>query len=134
MKISNHLGNFNLNIINEMENIYLLAAGTGITPMCKLIQSIHQLSKIEKKPRCVLLLNFNKTREDIIWKNHLHNLEENKEFTFKVIHILSQDENWDGDKGRIRKELLEKYIMKKNDPKKLACICGPILFNQEAYR
>ena len=66
MKISNHLGNFNLNILNEMENIYLLAAGTGITPMCKLIQSIHQLSKIEKKPTRCGFLNDNDLKLSIL--------------------------------------------------------------------
>ena len=128
LKISNHLGNFKMNRINEIQNIYLLAAGTGITPMCKLIQSIYRLSKKDKKSRHVLLLNFNKTQDDIIWRHHFKALEDNtnEEFTFKIVHILSQEEKWEGDKGRIRKELLEMYLEKKNGFKKIAFICGPI--------
>ena len=117
------------------ENFYLLAAGTGITPMCKLIQSIHKFCKMNKKRRTVTLLNFNKTQKDIIWKNEFKTLEDSKDFTFKVIHIMSQEDDWNGDKGRVRKEILEKYLPTgKSDFTKFAAICGPIMFNQESNR
>ena len=120
---------------SQIENFYLLAAGTGITPMCKLIQSIHKFCKNNKKKRTVTLLNFNKTQKDIIWKNEFKTLEDSKDFTFKVIHILSQEDDWNGDKGRVRKEILEKYLPTgKSDFKKFAGICGPIMFNQESHR
>ena len=118
----------------ENENFYLLAAGTGITPMCKLIQAIEKLSHTDSKTsRAVLLLDFNKTEKDIIWNDLLKEATE-KNYQLKVVHILSQEDSWNGDKGRVNKDLLEKYINLKNNPKKMAFVCGPILFNKECER
>ena len=90
---------------------------------------------MNKKRRTVTLLNFNKTQKDIIWKNEFKTLEDSKDFTFKVIHIMSQEDDWNGDKGRVRKEILEKYLPTgKSDFTKFAAICGPIMINQESNR
>ena len=135
LKISNHIGTFKMDSrFQEIENFYLLAAGTGITPMCKLIQAIEKLSQTDSKPsRSVLLMDFNKTQKDIIWNDLLKETTE-KNYQLKVVHILSQEDSWNGDKGRVNKDLLEKYIDIKNNPKKMAFVCGPILFNKECER
>ena len=135
LKVSNHIGTFKMDSrFQEIEKFYLFAAGTGITPMCKLIQAIEKLSQIDSKPsRSVLLMDFNKTQKDIIWNDLLKETTE-KNYQLKVVHILSQEDSWNGDKGRVNKDLLEKYIDIKDNPKKMAFVCGPILFNKECER
>ena len=87
IEISLQTGKFNAEILKEAKNIILLAAGTGITPMCKLIQYVQVLNKQDDIKRHITLLDFNKTRQDIIWFDEFEQYNEYLE----VHHILSQE-------------------------------------------
>lgn len=129
------MGNFNQEILKNATFITLLAAGTGFTPMCKVIQMLYHLSQKEKSKKQILLLNFNKTEKDIIWYDSLTRISNNEYFEFKIENVLSQDQNWNGHKGRVSKNLLETVLPKmENTTKKLACICGPIPFTRDCVR
>ena len=135
MDISNPIGSFNANIFKKSDFILLLAAGTGITPMCKVIQFINDYCTKNKSKKRILLLNFNKTKDDIIWRNQLENLKKSEEFQFEIENILSQDEQWNGYKGRISADLLTKMLPKLSEnEQKLACFCGPIPFTRTGYQ
>ena len=68
---SHPMGTFNTDLLKKANFIILLAAGTGFTPMCKVIQMIYHFSQKEQLKRQVLLLNFNKTEKDIMWQDDL---------------------------------------------------------------
>ena len=130
--ISLQTGKFNAEILKEAKNIILLAAGTGITPMCKLIQYVQVLNKQDDTKRHITLLDFNKTRQDIIWFDQF---EKSKNEHFEVHHILSQEESYEGFKGRVNKAMLEELLPTKNDEtKSLVFICGPIPFYKECEK
>lgn len=133
--LSYPMGNFNQEILKNATFITLMAAGTGFTPMCKVIQMVYYFSQKEKSKKQILLMNFNKTEKDIIWYDSLTRISNNEYFEFKIENILSQDQNWNGHKGRISKNLLETVLPKlENTAKKLACICGPIPFTRDCVR
>ncbi|XP_071455196.1 cytochrome b5 reductase 4 [Hetaerina americana] len=121
--------------------LLLLAAGTGITPMVRIIQWALQISSTQCKK--VTLIFFNKTENDIIWREQLDKLmaECNR---FTVRHVLSNaNDGWIHNRGIIRRELLEPYFTSA-DGKLLSgiteqlsiftCICGPIPFTRAAEK
>lgn len=90
----------------------------------------------------IRILFFNKTIQDIIWKEKLEELKLNYANKISLLlNVLSQETSseWNGIKGRINKDLLNKYIISttvNNDDddddnyQQLYCICGPKEFNQ----
>ncbi|KAK4308467.1 hypothetical protein Pmani_019835 [Petrolisthes manimaculis] len=106
--------------------LVLLAAGTGITPMIRLT-----LAALDNK-RKVLFILFNKTEEDIPWRKELSTLMEQHSSLLTVIHVLSQPaEGWSGETGRVREELLEKYVPRPSSQQPLyLCVCGPTPFTK----
>lgn len=71
-----------------------------------------------------------------MWRSWLENLE--SAGTLKIWHILSQsDENWEGLKGRVSKDILNKctnHSDKKTDNGSTFYICGPDPFVESALR
>lgn len=131
VEMSHQFGTFQVEKLTNIQSIFLLAAGTGITPMCKLIQFLFTLKDVKRK---ILLLDFNKTEQDIIWRDQFQTAQ-NEFCQLEIVHILSQDEKWSGKKGRIGSDLLKETLNPDDlKLKKLACICGPIRFTQEAHR
>ncbi|ESO83431.1 hypothetical protein LOTGIDRAFT_133451 [Lottia gigantea] len=132
--ISNYDGHFNSQRLDNDHQLVLYAAGTGFTPMVRLIhRSLQENSKIKS----VKLLFFNKKLEDIVWKDQLDQLATNSKNRFEVKYILSEaDDSWTGLKGRIRKELVSDHLPKTVDSntKLLVCACGPIPFTKEVMR
>ena len=56
------------------------------------------------------------------------------QLSFYGEHILSQEPDWSGQKGRVNHEILENLLPKTENIKKLACICGPIPFTRDCVR
>ena len=129
IQMSNPTGKFNVEILTDITNIILLAAGTGITPMCKLIQYIQVLNSQDNIKRHITLLDFNKTFGDIIWFDQLERYDE----LLQVHHILSQEEHPEYHKGRVNQALLEELLPAKHDKSKVF-ICGPIPFYKECEK
>ena len=103
VSVSDHTGVFSQAQIAHSDHIYLLAAGTGCTPIFSLL---HMLAK--RIPAVsTKLLYFNKTQADIIWREHLSEYQACHPW-LSVVHVLSE-EGWQGERGRVRKELLVKY-------------------------
>ncbi|KAM6279328.1 cytochrome b5 reductase 4-like isoform 3-T3 [Porphyrio hochstetteri] len=69
--VSNPEGNFKKSHVQTSEDLFLLAAGTGFTPMVKLLS--WALTKVSHL-RTVKLIFFNKTEDDILWRNQLEQL------------------------------------------------------------
>ena len=65
--ISDHLGSFSMTQIPEDRAVTLLAAGTGITPMVAILTS---LQARKQRPQ-LRLVTFDRTPEDIIWKDQV---------------------------------------------------------------
>ncbi|CAD5123541.1 DgyrCDS11881 [Dimorphilus gyrociliatus] len=124
----NYEGSFDLEKLKRAENLVMIAAGTGFTPMTSLIHYCLQ-NQDDKK---VKLMFFNKTEEDILWARDLCVLQETNS-NFNVINVLSQPSaNWQGPTGRIRKEILENWLPAAISPA-LVCVCGPSPFTETTF-
>lgn len=106
--LSKPLGDFDLKRIEKREAFLLLAAGTGITPMLSLL--LFLLERRVKKCQFARLLFFNRTSEDIPFKNQF-DLLENGDSRLKIDHILSEPEpDWKGLSGHVNKETIHSAI------------------------
>ncbi|KAL5009724.1 hypothetical protein ScPMuIL_012029 [Solemya velum] len=133
MKVSRYAGDFDESRLNECSHLVMYAAGTGFTPMIRLIYD----SIIEDKEshRQVKLMFFNKKEIDIIWKDQLDSLaKQSKRFT--VQYVLSDaDEQWVGLQGRISKDLFQKFTPSQEEgTSTLVCACGPTQFTEAVLR
>ncbi|KAI1301784.1 Cytochrome b5 reductase 4 [Halotydeus destructor] len=106
--------------------LYMISAGTGITPMISFINWLFAKSKVHDTKVC--LLYFNKTENDIIWREKFATLKDSHPSNFHVDHVLSQaDDQWTGRTGRISGELLESTEPYGSFPanEKAFFVCGP---------
>ncbi|NXU79052.1 NB5R4 reductase, partial [Oreotrochilus melanogaster] len=132
VSVSNPEGNFKKTQIQTSEDVFLLAAGTGFTPMVKLLDfALSEVSCL----RTLKLIFFNKTEDDILWRNQLEELAL-KDKRFEVQFILSQPtKGWLGKQGKISSSLLSEFVKRsKKDSKVLICICGPAPFTEQGVQ
>ncbi|NXE79104.1 NB5R4 reductase, partial [Cochlearius cochlearius] len=132
ISVSNPEGSFKKPQVQTSEDLFLLAAGTGFTPMVKLLNfALTEASFL----RTVKLIFFNKTEDDILWKNHLEQLAL-KDERFEVHFILSQPtKDWVGKQGKISSSLLSEFVKRsRRDSKVLICICGPTPFTEQGVQ
>ncbi|XP_038617333.1 cytochrome b5 reductase 4 [Tachyglossus aculeatus] len=132
VSVSSPEGNFKKSQLQAIEDLFLLAAGTGFTPMVKLLN--YALTKITSL-RKVKLLFFNKTEEDILWRSQLEQLALNDQ-RFEVEFILSEPHSgWSGRRGRMSLTLLSDGVKRSQDGSNvLICICGPAPFTELGMR
>ncbi|XP_040205979.1 cytochrome b5 reductase 4 isoform X2 [Rana temporaria] len=130
--MSNPRGCFKTSQVDEVEDIFLLVAGTGFTPTVKLLNHVLNGSNTLRK---VKLIFFNKTEDDILWREQLEKLS-STDRRFETQFVLSEpNDSWTGCKGQISTSLLSESIQRsKEDSTILICICGPNGFVEQAER
>ncbi|KFQ35784.1 Cytochrome b5 reductase 4, partial [Merops nubicus] len=132
ISVSNPEGNFKKSQVQTSEDVFLLAAGTGFTPMVKLLNfTLTEVSCLRR----VKLIFFNKTEDDILWRSQLEQLAL-KDERFEVQFILSQPtKGWLGKQGKISSSLLSDFVKRsRKDSKVLICICGPTPFTEQGVQ
>lgn len=125
-------GKFDVSLMDKRSRLLLLVAGTGLTPMIPLLNWALQNQRQE-----IQLMFFNKTEQDIIWREELDNFaSENPKFSIE--HVLSEPTStWNRTRGHISTELLLEHIPTRSSDLPVdtfVCVCGPIGFNQSAER
>ncbi|XP_058290793.1 cytochrome b5 reductase 4 isoform X2 [Hylobates moloch] len=132
VSVSSPEGNFKISKFQELEDLFLLAAGTGFTPMVKILN--YALTDIPSL-RKVKLMFFNKTEDDIIWRSQLEKLAL-KDKRLDVEFVLSAPTSeWNGKEGHISLALLSEFLKRNLDKSKvLVCICGPVPFTEQGVR
>lgn len=97
--------------------LLMIARGVGITPIMSMIRYLRDT----EDGRTVILLYGNQTAKDIIFRKEMENLSDN----FTVVHTLADvDEDWNGLKGFITKEMIAEYAQPILD-KAEVFLCGP---------
>ncbi|KAM4632690.1 cytochrome b5 reductase 4 isoform 2-T2 [Polymixia lowei] len=127
LSVSGPEGPFSLRPLREVTHLYLLAAGTGFTPMARLIRlALQELSTIRKTK----LLFFNRQEEDILWRSELDELAAGVE-RFEVEYVLSEPcDRWTGRKGRVQQSMLEDFLDRPEGSRCYVCVCGPAAFTE----
>ncbi|CAF2509728.1 unnamed protein product [Rotaria sp. Silwood2] len=128
--MSSYEGTFDIQRIDMCQTLILIAAGTGFTPMIRIINYVIKQTNNGKHIN-VFLLFFNKTEKDILCREELETIS--KQYKLIVHYILSEpDTEWTGETGYIRGELLHRLLpsspSKDHDTQTLVCICGPAPF------
>ncbi|XP_034467815.1 cytochrome b5 reductase 4 [Hippoglossus hippoglossus] len=119
-------GTFTARPLRDVTHLYLLAAGTGFTPMARLIQLAQDMDTIRKTK----LLFFNRREEDIFWRRELDDLAANNE-RFQVEYVLSDPcESWSGRTGRVDESMLQDFLNRPDGSKSYVCVCGPSAFTE----
>ncbi|KAE8603034.1 hypothetical protein XENTR_v10014202 [Xenopus tropicalis] len=126
ISISNPQGTFSSFQIENVMDVFLVAAGTGITPMIRLLQ--HVLTCVSSLRKAKLIF-FNKKEEDILWKEQVEELSlADKRFEAQLI-LSEPSVKWTGYRGQISYSLLNESILRTEEGSKiLICICGPNAF------
>lgn len=118
----------------HFNNVSLVLGGSGITPGYQLISRILR-AKIEGQKEDntkIRVIDANKTQDDMLLANELSQLAKDHSDQFQITHILSHpDDSWNGLKGHVSKELLEKYAFGPNEDS-AALLCGPPTMIQKA--
>nr|XP_004660521.2 cytochrome b5 reductase 4 isoform X1 [Jaculus jaculus] len=132
VSLSSPEGSFKISKLQELEELFLLAAGTGFTPMVKVLN--YALTYVPRL-RKVKLMFFNKTEEDIIWRSQLEKLAF-KDKRFDVEFILSAPTSeWNGKQGHISPALLSEFLKRGQEESSVfLCICGPTPFTEQGIR
>jgi ferredoxin-NADP reductase/Fe-S-cluster-containing dehydrogenase component/CRP-like cAMP-binding protein len=121
-------GQFTLNL-EEKENLLLVGAGVGITPLISMIRSLSD----QKSPRNIILLYGCRTSEDIIFYRDLMDLQ-NKNPNFSMQIYVSQTEVKSGYRpGRIQARDILQAIDSLNGSVSLYT-CGPETLMDMAIR
>ncbi|XP_037836393.1 cytochrome b5 reductase 4 isoform X2 [Kryptolebias marmoratus] len=131
ISVSGPEGTFSLRPLCDTTDLYLLAAGTGFTPMARLIHlALQEVDTI----RQTKLLFFNQRQEDILWYSQLDDLA-TKDRRFKVEYILSEpSDNWMGRTGRVDKAVLNELLIRPDGSRCYVCVCGPSAFTELTIR
>lgn len=105
LQVTDYSGDFKDSRLNEAKEIFLIAAGTGFTPMIRLIRrTVLENSSAEKS---VKLLFANRQEKDILWKQQLDELADNASPRFQVFYTVTQSTpEWEGYEGRVSMEML----------------------------
>jgi len=113
----------------EYKTYFLFAAGSGITPIFSILQSVLTVTTYSS----VYLFYGNKNQNTIIFKEKLDELEKQYPQRLKVVHTLSEPKvwtvwkQWKGRKGRIDPKDVEWFISNHPPTAQDAqyFICGP---------
>uniref|UniRef100_W5UKK7 Cytochrome b5 reductase 4 n=1 Tax=Ictalurus punctatus TaxID=7998 RepID=W5UKK7_ICTPU len=129
--VSGPEGSFTLRSVRDVTHLYLLAAGTGFTPMARLLcLALQDLPSVRKTK----LMFFNRQERDILWYSQLEQLCAEEE-RFQVEHVLSEAaDSWTGKRGRIDATMLQAFLERPGDSKCLVCVCGPTGFTELAVQ
>lgn len=108
---------------NLHNQVGLLGAGTGITP---LYQIIHAIAKDPADKTKVSLFYGNVSEKDILLKEELEAIAAKNPEQFDFHFFVDKAEsNWKGQTGFITKEYLEKHLFKSSDDNVKVFVCGP---------
>ncbi|KAM9043279.1 LOW QUALITY PROTEIN: cytochrome b5 reductase 4-like [Megaptera novaeangliae] len=131
VSVSNPEGNFKISQFQELEDLFLLTAGTGFTPMVKVLS--YALTNIPSL-RKVKLMFFNKT-DHIIWRSQLEKLAfKDKRFDLEFV-LSAPASEWNGKRGYVSPALLSEFLKRSLDTSKvLICICGPMPFTEQGMK
>ncbi|MBS3886055.1 MAG: ferredoxin reductase family protein [Dethiobacter sp.] len=102
----------------DCDRLAFIAGGIGITPFMSMLRYIYD-ERIEKQ---VTIIWGNKDEEALCFQEELDKMAREME-NIKVVYVMSAQESWRGEKGRIGGKVIDKYV-----PELARChffVCGP---------
>ncbi len=113
-------GNFVLPTRADIPLVFF-AGGIGITPFLSMLRWLAH----KREKRRITLFWANRTREDLFFERELQYLQ-SRISGLRVVHALSRDPNWNGEKGHISEAIIRRNI---SEPERaFFLLCGPTGF------
>jgi predicted ferric reductase len=103
---------------HDAERYIFIAGGIGITPFLSMLRFM----KDKKLNKQVILIWGNKEKRDIAFKAEIESMA-SQMTSFKVVHVLSREKEWLGEKGHIDAEKLKRQVG--DFTKGEFFVCGP---------
>jgi len=106
-------------VYHDADRVIFIAGGIGITPFLSMLRYLKDRG-LRKE---VVLLWGNKTEKDIAFRAELDSMVSDMP-SLKVVHILSRQGDWPGEKGRIDMGMLKRHVgdLAKGE----YFVCGPL--------
>ena len=101
------------------EPLLMIAGGIGITPILSMLR--HMAAAGDERP--VTLIWGNRQEEDIVYRDELDALAAG-EMNLRIHHVLSEQEDWAGEKGLLDAEMLGR-LLSPDDLRSRVFLCGP---------
>ena len=114
-------------INHDSPNLLFIAGGIGITPFMSMLRYMRD----RKLERNVLLIWGNKTEQDIAFRSELEKMAAERP-SLRVVHVLSNQPGWPGEKGYLDAEILRKYLEGFENPQ--VFVCGPPVMMTKVIR
>jgi predicted ferric reductase len=102
----------------DAPNLVFIAGGIGITPFMSMLRYMRD----KGLERNVFLIWGNKTERDIAFRDELDEMATRMP-SLRIVHVMSSQEDWPGEKGYVNAPLLQKYIGGVENPQ--VFLCGP---------
>ena len=106
------------------KKLWMVSGGSGITPLYQVMRAVHD--DPEDDTQCTLI-DSNRFVEDILLRDDLDRYAAARD-NIDVIHTLSGKqlpEDWQGLRGRVTWDLLDKHFVKEEGENHLLMLCGP---------
>ncbi len=117
LKVSSPQGNFDYVALRDAATVIGIAGGSGITPFLSMAKAIAEGSE----DFSLILLYGSRNFEQILFRDELNELQQKCD-RIKVVHVLSDENHEDCEKGFINQEIIQKYAPKTEYS---VFICGP---------
>jgi predicted ferric reductase len=99
------------------QKILMIAGGIGITPIRSLAQELLAAG------RDIVLIYGNRNHTSIAFEKELADLSASAQGRLRIVHVMSDDPSWPGEKGRVDRALITKYAPDLTEREVL--LCGP---------
>ncbi|KAF9063043.1 nitrate reductase [NADPH] [Rhodocollybia butyracea] len=128
-----YLGRGNVSINDKKRSVRsfrMICGGSGITPIFQVLRAVIQDSS---DPTTCVVLDGNRTEEDILCKDELDTFAATASSKCSIIHTLTNgSSSWSGQRGRISQRLLKEYVSPVESC--MVLICGRKAMEQSAHK
>ena len=106
----------------EDDELVFICGGIGVTPFLAMLRHMHDTGARKK----VLLLWSNRTEEELVARQELDQIAASDRPHLKVVLFLTKPgPDWQGERGRINKEAVARYLEPQAEATRGAYVCCP---------
>ena len=124
-------GRFSYVFYPEEDDLVFVCGGIGITPFLGMLRHMHDTGARKR----VLLLWSNRTEEEFVAREELDQIARSGKPELKVVLFLTNaGEDWKGERGRIGKRAIARYLEPPNGATRGAYVCCPLAMAKDVIR